>query len=571
MRGAGGQRVAQHHPGHVGVGLDLQAHAHDIAAAPGIGRAALHRAHAAGKSVAGEERRLQRHGGERLHRDPRPAGAFVARDQRAGLTRPGQQQLARRARRRSRCPRSGSRARPRSGGRRPVHRARRVAKLEHAAPTHHLALEDLGKSLQREHAPQICRGGAPGPALLPRERAIHEPRHIVLPLRRIHRRQHQAGGVAVGAFHQPPPLVVIGLGGKAQRCAALGEAAAHEALHFGQAGVALGRIGASLQGAPGVEQRRGGPGRGRKCDRAPPAGFSPAVAREGLERGQLAHFEVGPRRGEAPLQPPFDEGGEAIEHRIARALGQAVAGLVRGAQQKGGEVVAAARCAARRGGKVVGQALAVEIARQLFAQGLPCRLVAQRERARDFLFEATVGVGFKEALQSRQRAGQTRLQHHMQPTAAGQAVGGGRHRHADVALKRLQRGLQHTHGHGGRHGLDHLEAVARRAAAAAACAAAARAGPRALLGRTGRPLDARGARRHIHRPAHFKRGTRGQRHHLRRKAQGRRCACGTTTTHRAAHQRRAHPHRSRRAVAQREAGIKPVALAREWRQAAQHL
>ena len=78
------------------------------------------------------------------------------------------------------------------------------------------------------------------------------------------------------------------------------------------------------------------------------------------------------------------------------------------------------------------------------------------------------------------------------------------------------------------------------------------------------PIDPTGAGGHLHRPAHFLRGTGRQRDGLRGQLNG-------LATFRSADQRRLHAECALRGVAQREGGIQPVAFTRQRRQARQHL
>ena len=105
------------------------------------------------------------------------------------------------------------------------------------------------------------------------------------------------------------------------------------------------------------------------------------MARQGFQRSEFAHIQIGPRCVEAALQPALYKRRQAGQHGVARAVGPGAAGFVRRRQQVGGEAVAAARFTACGGRKVVRQAVAIQVPRGLLTQLRPAGVVAQRQRA----------------------------------------------------------------------------------------------------------------------------------------------------------------------------------------------
>ena len=296
----------------------------------------LDRADAARDRVAGAQRRLQRHRGQALHREPGLAGAFVRDAQRA---RP--------------CRARAAAARPPSALRDQSMRLRRAAPVarRRCAPADRRRLE-LGRRTCRarasptgwpwssSQAPRCCRA----------EAADHQARQVVLPRRVVEHGQDQARRVGVGAVHQPPPEVVV-LGAEAQRRAGVGEARAQDLLRLvaaawpgrGCRSRGAGCDSQSITAAVGQRLRR-------EVDRAEHAAAARGRGATAL-RARRACARRGPaaRRPELALDAAFDEGRQAVEHARRAPLGrQLEAGLVRGREQVGGEAVAAARRRPRR-------------------------------------------------------------------------------------------------------------------------------------------------------------------------------------------------------------------------------
>ena len=278
------------------------------------------------------------------------------------------------------------------------------------------------------------------------------------------------------------------------------------------------------------------------------------MARQRLDRGELAHVALqavagAARRRNAPRQPALDEGGQAAEHGLARAVGNRPARRLRRRQHIGGQHVAAAAGLGVARREVVRQAVAVEVGRQLVHQRAPARRVAQADRARGALLQAAVRIDLEPAPEARQRTGQRRPERHLHATDAGQRVGRRRHRPGQRAgsVHLPDRRLHHAHRHGRLDLLRHLDAVTRALSGRGAD----------LLGRAG-PGQRPHARRHADRPAQLGRTAGRYRHLLRRQRQ------------RPA-QRRLDRHRARRRVAQRPERLEAVALAHQRRQPRQHL
>ena len=211
-------------------------------------------------------------------------------------------------------------------------------------------LELRRELVERERAPEVGRRRQPGAAALAREAADDHARQLVLPRRVVEHGEDQARRVGIGAVHQPPPEVAL-LGAELERRAGVGEAAAQDLLRLVEAARAIGDAVDALQDVEPVDHRRRRPDVRRDVDRAEHLRLGPAVARQRLDRGELAHVEVGARRPELALDAAFDERRQAAEHRVARRRRQREAGLVRRREHVGGEAVAAVRRSSARGGK----------------------------------------------------------------------------------------------------------------------------------------------------------------------------------------------------------------------------
>ena len=237
---------------------------------------------------------------------------------------------------------------------------------------------------------------------------------------------------------------------------------------FCQPFVAVGHVRQALEDGQPVDHRAGGPLVGCQRNAAQHAGLGPPVARQGFQRGQLAHVQVLARAPELALDAAFNKSDQTALHCGAclvtqRKRGVEAAGLVAGRQQIGGEGITAPVGLAISGWEVTGQPVVIEVGGQLRQQGLPQPGVAQAHRLAGFLLQAHKGITGKPVAHAVQAFGQPGLQRQLQAAAAGQGTGGRRHVDFEAAIHLHQRGLLHRQRHGGHDALTGLDAVARRA------------------------------------------------------------------------------------------------------------
>ena len=294
---AGRDRVVDHDPGHVALRLDLEPHAHEVAAAPRPGPAGARVS--TGVSVlsmrypldSGARSGIAARASSVTHGGPSPPCSH----RQLAAAPAGHGKLERAARRAPAPSRAGARRPPRVA----VRGARDRRRLERAR-----------ELLDRERAPRVRDRRVPGAAALAPERAAHEPRQVVAATGRARRGDRtRRSGVGVGGRHQPPETVAASRwrsrawcpgrsGGRAgsarpRRAARRGrDARASRCSTLHQSSTA--EVGQSV-GLDGdaVEQRR----------------LGLAVARERLERGELAERR-GRRSGiaaRAARCAPFDE------------------------------------------------------------------------------------------------------------------------------------------------------------------------------------------------------------------------------------------------------------------------
>ena len=323
------------------------------------------------------------------------------------------------------------------------------------------------EALQRQAAPQVGHRGVPGAALLAGDEAAGQAPEVVLPGRVRQRQQQGARQVGVGAGHQPPPAIAA-LGGQAHAGALPGESGAQDLPRLGQQARLIGHALHALQRADPVEQGAGRPLVGRHRDAGQHAGPRRAVAREGLDGGELAHVEVVARRPVLALQLAFDELRQTCQHGGAHGVGQGQrrvepGSLGGGGQQVGGEGVAAAVGGAGGGREVVGQAVAIQVGRDLRGELGPGLVVAQGQRAAGLLLQAVVGVAAEPVGHARQPVGQTRRGRQADAAArravAAQGGGGRCHVEGGAAVKLHQRGLLHRERHGRQQALGDAQRV----------------------------------------------------------------------------------------------------------------
>jgi hypothetical protein len=162
------------------------------------------------------------------------------------------------------------------------------------------ALEHLAELLQRKPAPQVGGGRVPGAVLLAADETVGEFADVVLPGRVVHHAEQQAGGVDVAVGHEPPPVVVL-LGAEDELGALVRQARLQHVVGLVEALLALRHVGHALQDVEPVDHRAGGPLVRRNGDAAEHAALGLAVARERLERGELAHVQVLARAPELAL------------------------------------------------------------------------------------------------------------------------------------------------------------------------------------------------------------------------------------------------------------------------------
>jgi hypothetical protein len=331
---------------------------------------------------------------------------------------------------------------------------------------------ELGRELlQRQPAPEVGGGGVPGAALLARDEAVGQPAHVVLPGRVVHHGEHQARGVDVAVGHEPPP-VVARLGAEGDLGALPAQARLQDLCRLGQPLLALRHVAHALEDVDPVDHGAGGPLVGRDREAAQQAALGLAVARQRLDGGELAHVQVFLRRPEVALDAAFDKRGQAALHRGAHGVAQGegrvqAGGLVGGRQQVGREDVAAAGAVALARREVAGQAVGIEVGRNLREHALPQLAVAQPDGLAGLLLQAGEGVAGKPVAHAGQALGQFGLQGELEaaPDGAvrGQTIGRRRHGQAERAVDLHQCGLLHGQRHGGDQPLVRLECVARAA------------------------------------------------------------------------------------------------------------
>ena len=299
-----------------------------------------------------------------------------------------------------------------------------------------------------------------------------------------------------------------------------------------------------------------------------------AVAGQGLDGRELAHVQIQPGRPVAALQPAFDKGRQPLQHGFACGMGHFGSGLVGGGQQVSGQPVAAARAVFGARGVVAGQAVGIQIGGQAVGHCSPLRRILQTEGLAGALLQAVVGVGLKIAAQAGQCAAQARLQRHQQATRLGplrrQRVWRRFEAQADGRIQLLQRGLQHSHGHGLLHQLQHLQAVFGHRPGSCRGWRNRPALPAQLVD-SRFPRDAESALGHAQRPGHFPGAAGGQEQVLRRQRQRFAVDGSARPAVDDADQRGAHFHVARGGVAQRQQRLQLVAFAHQRRQAGQHL
>ena len=237
---------------------------------------------------------------------------------------------------------------------------------------------------------------------------------------------------------------------------------------FAQAFVAIGHVLHALEDVEPVNDGMGGPLVGRDGDALQHARLGFAVTRQRFDGGEFAHIEVFARAPGAPdiaFDIAFDEGDQASFHGGAhliaeRKSGVHAGGFVCGGQQVGRQCVAACVGVAALWRKVVGQAVAVQVARNLRSHGLPEFAVTQAHRFAGFLFQAGKRVIGKPVFHAGQAFGQLRLQSHAQAAQTRQCVSRGGHVQREWAVQLHQSGLLHGQGHGRDDALAGLEGIA---------------------------------------------------------------------------------------------------------------
>ena len=158
-------------------------------------------------------------------------------------------------------------------------------------------LERGGEALDREHAPGVGGGRAPVPGALERERAAHQPRQVVGATRR-----RRGAAARVARRSTPDPVMShqrssCDAGREAQRRAGEVEPGAHLLLGLGQprapgrAHRARGAARSTSRAAADVGQSAGSTSSVASC-----AARRLAVARQGLQRRELAQRQVGHAR-----------------------------------------------------------------------------------------------------------------------------------------------------------------------------------------------------------------------------------------------------------------------------------
>ncbi|KOS78091.1 hypothetical protein DM47_4728 [Burkholderia mallei] len=308
-----------------------------------------------------------------------------------------------------------------------------------------------------------------------------------------------------------------------------------------------------------VEHGRGRPLVRRDLDRAEHPALRGAVARQRLDRRELAQVAILARRPGVALDAPLDEAREPGLELRAHVLGQrearvGAARLVGEHEQVRGQRRAAGVRIVGRRREVAREPVAVEVDRHPRGERLPLRGVAQADRARRLLFEAAVRIALEPAAHAGQPVGERRLQRHGDAAArraarVGHGAGGRRDGHAQRAVDLRERRLLDRHGQRRHDLLRERERVGRALAA--------------LLGRLDAPVQrARGVERRLgHRdvPRDFLRGIGRERYLPRRRVDAR-------------HARRDDDvHLALGRVAHRHLRAERVAFAHERRQARDQL
>ena len=254
---------------------------------------------------------------------------------------------------------------------------------------------------------------------------------------------------------------------------------------------------------------------------------------------------------------PFHKHRQPTNHLLPRSLRQRKGGiqpgsLMRGRQQPGRQQRATA-VAATTQREVIGQPLIIQVGGDLFQHLPPHHCIVQADRLAGLLLQTGIRITLEPGLHRRQAVVQPGPQVQLQPAAAGQGAGWGRHRQRRRLVAQLhERGLLHRHWRGGHDALVHLQHVT----------GSFRRGP-------GFPS--------LHLPEHLPRaqfGQRGRCGHLPPHLAGR--LGGNLNDLRLQIQQRGagrhlHRHRALRGVAYREAGLEAVAGTNQRRQATDQL
>ena len=265
--GAGRNRVAHHHPSHVGSGVDIQADAPDVATAGLAGHSLLDGRDCLLHTVAGRQRCFDRHCRQGLYRGPGLAAALLLQGQRlrcsAGSTLPGQEGRvvgvhALRGRRAEPVAAAGLGTGRQACNLAPVDGLLAATHAQQRLAAYRASFRLGGKAFQRQAAPQVGIGGLPGAVLLAGDEAVDQKRQLVLPRRVIHHRQDQAGAVHVTVLHQPPPVIVL-IVAELQAGALVAQACTQDLVGFGQQRIAVRNGGHALQDAQPVDHGMRGP------------------------------------------------------------------------------------------------------------------------------------------------------------------------------------------------------------------------------------------------------------------------------------------------------------------------
>ena len=263
-------------------------------------------------------------------------------------------------------------------------------------------------------------GVEPSTLALPTQRSHHHAGQVFLPRRQRHDRQDQSRGIGIGVVHHPPPKI-IGFGREAQGGASKGQTASQDLLGFVQTLLARRHGGQPLQDVEPVDDGCGGPLLRCQRNRIEHACLGTAIARQSLNGSQATHIVHQPalracRGPHLALQAPLHKGAQALQHGVTSLRWQLKTRLMADCEQVGRQVIRTVprRPCHRR--KVGGQAIVIQVGRQLAADVSPHLGIVQAHRLGHFLFQADVGVLFKIAADARQVAGQGGLQSHADAT-----------------------------------------------------------------------------------------------------------------------------------------------------------